>query len=111
MAGVEVDFCGFNEEVSHPPRVNGRLPLYHAHAINNIQRDAKDPLVGVPVTITGLHDLKGYHGLVKTVCGSGNLQIELEATLRVVQVQRHYVSIRYQMYNDLTNPWLTDSLP
>ena len=98
VANVEVEFFQFNDEISTPPP-----PIDHGGQVlrsartsgDTIQRHRKDPLIGLPVTVTGKHELKGYHGLVKVVCATGHLQIEMEATHRVAQVPRNLVCLRY----------------
>lgn len=78
--------------------INGRRVLRDARMSGDtIQRYHRDPLIGLPVTITNKHELKGYHGLVKAICATGHLQIEMEATLRVIRVPRNLVCLRYSI--------------
>jgi transcription elongation factor len=102
VADFEVNFCHFNDEVSSmqilklPPRHRPIGGIASPADDDIYKRDRKDPLVGKPVTIGGKHIFSGYHGLVKVVCGNANnLQIELEATTRVVEVPRANIFIRF----------------
>ena len=96
---VKVDFFRFHEEVLIPPHMINRKGCRHVGTlVDALQRDPKNSLIGMPVTITGKHHLKGYHGFVKDVSATGDLHIELEATLSVVHFRRSHVSIRYFPY-------------
>lgn len=100
MAHIEVEFFRFNDQVSTLP-TRKPPPTFQPFgtigtALDTHQCDRRNPLVGKPVTITGKHSFSGYHGLIKVVCANGSdLQIELEATTRVVEVPMAYVFIRY----------------